>query len=310
MGLYTCLLGPQRFDPAVAGVLAERGIDGPSAVVTAGWQDREPEYGELREHLGRPVEVLGLYRRAEDVFRRDPELFEALRARQDRLRELQSIYRRRLDAVLGSARDLFAREGDPEVIDPERADAIEAVRRLDAHHLGRVEAIHREFAEAWRPWERDAVAAHRDEIAGRLRRVAALLVAGGHVAVLLNRLRLFGILDLARDLPVIAWSAGAMTLTERILLFHDSPPQGAGNAEMLDVGLGRCDGIVVLPHASSRLHLDDPVRVAILARRLAPAIAVALDPGARIDARGDRWHPAAGTRALLPSGDVREATPW
>jgi cyanophycinase-like exopeptidase len=153
------------------------------------------------------------------------------------------------------------------------------------------------------------VAEHRDQLADRLRRVSALLIAGGHVAVLLNRLRLFGVLDLAHGLPVVAWSAGAMVLTERILLFHDSPPQGAGNAEMLDVGLGRCDGIVALPHASSRLRLDDPVRVATLARRVAPAVAVALDPGARVDAEGSRWRPAPGTRALLPSGDVREATP-
>lgn len=309
MGLITCLLGPQRFEPTVAAVLAELGAHGPAAVVTAGWQDREPEYGELRDHLGRPVEVLNLYGRAEDVYRRDPDLFSAMRARQDRLRDLQAIYRRRLDAVLGSARDLLAREGDPEILDPERADALDAVRRLDAHHLARVEEVHREFAHAWRPWDREAVAGHRDQIADRLRRVSALLVAGGHVAVLLNRLRLFGVLDLARDLPVVAWSAGAMVLTERILLFHDSPPQGAGSAEMLDVGLGRCDGIVVLPHASTRLRLDDPVRVSTLARRVSPSIAVALDPGSRIDAENGRWRPAPGTRALLPSGEVREASP-
>jgi hypothetical protein len=124
VAIDTCLLGPQRFDPTVAGVLAEIDVDGPAAVVTAGWQDREPEFGELRDHLGRPVEVLGLWGRAEEVFRRDPDLFRALRARQDRLRDLQAVYRRRLDAGLGSARDLIARDGDPEVLDPERADAL------------------------------------------------------------------------------------------------------------------------------------------------------------------------------------------
>jgi len=304
------LLGPQRFDPFVARVLDDLGADGPVAAITAGWQEREEEHDELRDHVRRPVDNLALYRRADEAFRDDPELFAAVRARQDRLRELQQVYRRRLAAALGSARELLARGGDPAILEPERADAIAAVRRLDDHHVGRVREVHDEFAAAWRPWERPAVARHRDELAARLRRASALLIAGGHVAILLNRMRLFGVLDLAGELPVVAWSAGAMTLTERIVLFHDSPPQGAGNAEMLDVGTGRCDGIVALPHASRRLRLDDRDRVAILARRMAPAISVALDPGARVDADDGRWSPAPGTRVLLPTGELREATPW
>jgi hypothetical protein len=310
LGAVTVLLGPQRFDPFVASVLDDLGVDGPVATVTAGWQEREGENDELREHCRRPTDDLALYRRAEEVFRDDPELFEALRARQDRLRDLQQIYRRRLDAALGSARDLFVREGDPTLLDPERSDAVAAVRRLDAHHLERVRATHDEFAAAWRPRERAAVAAQRRDLEVRLRRVGAVLVAGGHVAILLNRLRLFGLLDLAHDLPVVAWSAGAMAMTERIVLFHDSPPQGAGNAEVLDAGLGRCDGIVVLPHASRRLRLDDRTRVSIFALRMAPSISVAFDPGARVDVEDGRWRPGPGTRALHPGGDVREAGSW
>ena len=38
----------------------------------------------------------------------------------------------------------------------------------------------------------------------------ALCVAGGHVTILLNRVRLLGLLELAGDLPLIAWSAGAI----------------------------------------------------------------------------------------------------
>lgn len=40
------------------------------------------------------------------------------------------------------------------------------------------------------------------------------------------------------EVPIMAWSAGAMVVSERIVLFHDSPPQGRGNAEMLGPGLG------------------------------------------------------------------------
>jgi hypothetical protein len=308
--LVTSLLGPQRFDPFVASVLDDLGVDVPVAAVTAGWQEREAEHDELRAHVGRPVDDLGLYRRAEIVHRDDPELFEALRARQDRLRDLQQVYRRRLDAALASARELVGREGDPTLLDPEREDAIDVVRRLDAHHVKRIREVHEGFSERWRPHERDAVARHRDEIAGRLRSVGAILIAGGHVAVVLNRLRLFGIFELANDLPVVAWSAGAMALADRVALFHDSPPQGAGNAEILDAGLGRCPGVVVLPHAARRLRLGDPTRVSILARRMAPAVSIAFDAGARVDFDGSDWRAAPGTRGLRPDGDVREVARW
>jgi hypothetical protein len=46
------------------------------------------------------------------------------------------------------------------------------------------------------------------------------------VAVLVNRLRLFGLGDLVADKTVFAWSAGAMAVSERVVLFHDDPPQG------------------------------------------------------------------------------------
>ena len=310
MGLVTSLLGPQRFDPFVATVLDDLGVDVPVAAVTAGWQEREAEHDELRAHVGRPVDDLGLYRRAEIVHRDDPELFDMLRERQDRLRDLQQIYRRRLEALLSSAHDLVGRQGDPTLLDPERDDAIDVVRRLDTHHVRRIRDVHEQFAERWRPHERDSVARHREEIAGRLRSVGALLIAGGHVAVVLNRLRLFGLLELAGDLPVVAWSAGAMALAERVALFHDSPPQGPGNAEILDAGLGRCPGVVVLPHARRRLRLGDPTRVSILARRMAPAVSIAFDGGARVDFDGADWRAAPGTRGLHPTGDVREVARW
>ena len=64
------------------------------------------------------------------------------------------------------------------------------------------------------------------------------MIAGGHVASLLNRLALFDVLELAAGKPVIAWSAGAMVLTDRIVLFHDYPPYGSDIAQVLDAGFG------------------------------------------------------------------------
>jgi hypothetical protein len=132
-----------------------------------------------------------------------------------------------------------------------------------------------------------------------------LCIAGGHVAVLLGRLRLFDLTALVDSRPVIAWSAGAMAVCDRVVLYHDSPPQGPGNPEVLDAGLALCRGIVALPHARKRLKLDDPVRVALFARRFSPATCVVLDEGARLEWNGREWTAGPGTFRLERRGALR-----
>ena len=80
------LLGPQRFRPTLRETIDSLGVDGPVAVITAGWQERESEYGELREHLGCEIHDLLLYHRHDDVLLRDRPLAEAMFERQRRLR--------------------------------------------------------------------------------------------------------------------------------------------------------------------------------------------------------------------------------
>lgn len=58
-----------------------------------------------------------------------------------------------------------------------------------------------------------------------------------------------------------------MVLCDRVVLFHDSPPQGRGNAEIFEAGLGLYNNMIPLPHASRRLMLDNTIRVATLAKR-------------------------------------------
>jgi hypothetical protein len=96
-----------------------------------------------------------------------------------------------------------------------------------------------------------------------------------------------------------------MALTDLVVGFHDRPPQGAGHAEVLDVGLGRCPGLVLLPHARRRLDLDDAHRVAILARRLAPAACLALDEGTWLHSDGDGWASPSSVRRLEPDGSIQ-----
>ena len=312
------LLGPQRLLPTVGEAVRDSGITGRVAVVTAGWQEREAEVAELAEHLlqqaGCTVVPLDLYRRADAVYAADPELFAAHRRRQDELRALQALYRGQLAHRLAAARELLGLEGPAERLGPERAAAVAAVRQLDDHHLRRVAAVNDGFAARWRPGERPAVAAARAELGRLLAGCDAVAVAGGHAAVLLNRLRLFAVGELAAALPVVAWSAGAMVLAERVVLFHDSPPwaswtRGAGAAEVLESGLGRVRGLLPLPHAARRLRLDDPLRVGLLARRFAPDACVALDAGGRAVLRGGELAAVRGLRRLAASGEVVELTP-
>jgi peptidase E len=304
------LLGPQRLRPTLVNALDSLRIEGTVAAVTAGWQEREEEVDELREHVDRPVVNLLLHARAEQLFEQDPELLAGYRARQEELRELQRLYRARLAHALAASRELFATDAEPELLLPERKSAIGSVRRLDHHHLRRVRQVHQEFEQRYAPWERPSVARVREQLAEQLADASALAIAGGHVAILLNRLRLFGVLELARELPIVAWSAGAMVLGDQLVLFHDSPPQGPGDAEVLETGLGLFDNLLPLPHARRRLRLNDPVRVALFARRFAPARCVALDEGSRIERRFEdgksRWHAAAGTLRLTPRGKMQE----
>jgi hypothetical protein len=289
--------------------VARAGISGKLASVTAGWQEREAEDLELHEHLGERTLNLMLYARSEDVLERDAELAAAYRERQERLRELQDLYRARLGYALTALRELALRSGTPELLRPEREAAMVAVRDLDAHHLARVDEIHESFRRHFDPARRPAVERHARQIDRQLEGVDGVAIAGGHVAILINRLRLFDLQSKLAGKSVFAWSAGAMVISERIILFHHFPPQGHGNTELLERGLGLARDLVLFPHARRRLALDDPRRVSLLARRFAPARCIAMADGAwmALDEQGRApldapEFRASGMSRLMPDG--------
>ena len=304
------LLGPQRLQRTLGTVVDAVGVTGDFAAVTAGWEEREDEIDELRAHLDRRVVNLRLYARAEEVFREDRDLFRAYRGRRLRLRELSTLHRVRLDAMKKALRKLMKSDGRPELLEPEQADAIEDLRRLDSHQRQRIADIHTEFEQEWKPHEHESVMGHRREIYALIRSCEALTIAGGNVAVLLNRLRLFDVQSHVGHLAIFAWSAGAMVCAEEIVLFHDDPPQGAGNPEVFGAGFGLVPGVLPLPHASKRLTLTNKIRVQTFARRFAPLACVALDRGSGLLWNGRRLSSAAGgARRLMKSGEVVEMFP-
>lgn len=303
------LLGPQHNVQSLRDGLREIGARPPYVLVAAGWEEREAETAALEEHLGAPVANLSLWPACEEAFESDHELRAAMFERHDRLRELGRLYRVRLGAELVALRELLsgvdpAAPGD--LVGPALEPAFESLVALDEHHLVRVRSVNDDVFGA--VCGRPSLARHRSEVARRVAGAGTLLVAGGHVGILYNRMRLFGVIEaLCEDTTVAGWSAGAMVLTDRILLFHDSPPQGPGNAEIHGPGFGVAPSVVCLPHASTRLDLDDAARVALLARRVgAAALAVALDDGQRIltGPAGKGWCFDGAARLLAPDGMV------
>jgi hypothetical protein len=299
------LLGPQR-RPTLDRVLASLGVDGPVAVVNAGWQERESDDAELLALAGGQATNLRLFSRWMDVLRADPEYAAAEREHRLVLDELRQLYLIRLDHALQAEAAVTARtDGHAHTLAMASADALEAVRLLDATHLARVQEIHDTFYGTWKLESRGAIAGHREEVRALLASAECLVVAGGHVGELNRVLHLF---HLSPHVPprVVAWSAGAMALTDRVVLFHDRAAHGASLTEVFDAGIGVVPGLVLLPHARRRLLTDDVLRMSRLARRFAPDSCLVLDDGVRVDLGSDGAVPpdarVVGANGLISGG--------
>jgi hypothetical protein len=295
------VLGPQR-RPTLEGVAAALYPDGPVATVTAGWQEREDDDAELSGLLGARDVNLRLHARWLDIQERDPVFAVGERRLAGLLAELQDLYLLRLDHALQAVYAIGRRSDGDRLRSGVLAEAIETVRELDAAHLRRAGAVRGEFYRGLAPHDRPVIAEHRAEVAGLLGDAAVLVVAGGHVGVLADALHLFNVAAALRS-PVIAWSAGAMALAERIVLFHDRSAHGPGHPEIFGAGLSLLHGVVPLPHARARLLLGDTPRMAVFARRFAPARCVLLESGTRLDIGSDGDFPP-GARLLAADGHV------
>jgi hypothetical protein len=298
------LLGPQR-RPSLQHVVRDLDPHAPVVTVTAGWLEREDEDAELQDLLGGRAVNLGLHGRWLDVHAQDREFAHAERDHDAALAELRSIYLSQLDHALLAAYAVgHARETRPRLSEAAFGDAIDVIRLVDHQHLTRIRDAHQAFYAAWRPEERPAIAHHREEVRKVLTQAQVVVVAGGHVGELVRVLHLFHV---EPHLPqvVIAWSAGAMALSERLVLFHDFVAHGVAQTEVFGEGLGVVRGLVPLPHMRRRLRTDDQVRMSVLARRFAPARCVVLDDGIRLPLTADGLPPPEA-RLLTDDGQVTE----
>lgn len=289
------LLGPQR-TPRIEPVLASLGLTGArAAIINAGWREREPEDGLLVTITDGNAINLRLWHRMQEVWDADPEFAAADRVRRLVLEEMQDLYVVALDHVVAALRAMIDRVPRSEHVQAMAvADAEQIMREIDMRHLQRVSEVHAEFWSKWPPHERSAVQQLRQLISKELADAEVILIPGGHVGVLVGALHLFNI-GPHLQVPVIAWGAGAMALTDRVVLFHDRAAHGPSVSEVFTQGLGLVRETVALPAARERLELSNPERMGVLARRFAPANCLLLDERARVD--------------ILPGGGLPDTAP-
>lgn len=300
------LLGPQRPDINFDAALASLNIgEKPVGVISAAWQEAEGDIDDVRRLVGNPLADIGIYKRAVDLFAADKSLHEAYRVRQERLQEQQRLYRIRLRQLMIAARRTLRADGNPSVIAAERRHAIAQLRELDRHHLRQVSKAHLRFDSAYNVDCHSLLAEHTAAVAEELSQFDTVLMTGGNVVVLMNRLTLFGMAEPLRQKNLVAWSAGAMVLGERVVLFHDRLPQGRRDAEILCEGLGHIPGAILLPDVAGRLRSKELVRVSLFSRRFSPAACVTLDNGASMHFDGEKLRESVAAKRLTRGGNLR-----
>lgn len=296
------LLGPQRRVTAARAAVTELVPEGQIATVNAGWQERETDSAELSDVLGGRMLNLELYRRWQEIVASDGHYALAERRLTALLAEMQAVYAIRLNHQMASLEAVSRRKEIPSVQTAAMFDTIRALQELDRWHLGVVAEARHEFFQSVRLGERDSVLAHRAKVAELVEQCSGMVFAGGHVGVLLHVLHVFDITRLIRG-PLIAWSAGAMALSDRVVLFHDFATFGDRHAEMYAEGLGVYPDVLPFPHPRRRLRLDDSSRLGQMALRFNPRVCVLLNDGVRVDVTDDGPLPS-GTRVLARTGGL------
>ncbi|MDN5763887.1 MAG: hypothetical protein L0H41_16435 [Microlunatus sp.] len=287
------VLGPQRRTAGARATVAELIPTGTIATVNAGWRERESADAELNQVLDGRMVNLGLYARWQELVANDEEYAAAERRLTDGVDELQAVYALRLHHAVAALDEVNRRDKMPSVRLAAVVDGIRSLRALDDWHLSEVAGVRGEFYSTIRLGERPEIQEHRRELAEIVSASRGLVIAGGHVGVLLHLLHVFGLAAMIRP-PVITWSAGAMALSDRVVLFG-AHLTGRRLPEVWAEGLGIYHGVLPFPYPRHRLPMHDPYQLALLARRFWPRTCVLFDPGVRTDLRDNTLLPPQTT---------------
>ena len=288
----------------LAGEVAAFGVDGPVALVTAGWEEGERNDAEVDRRFGGGSRNLNLYGRRLDVLESDPDYADAERLLRTQIDELRDVYLLRLRHALAGVEVIRRRFAEADRRPgPELNAAVDAVRTLDESHATAIAAAYERFYTQHPPHQREIITRHRAEVADIVAGCAAIAIAGGHVGVLNDCLHLCNLAALIEERPLLAWSSGCMAVSERIVVIDDGDPAGRPD-EIYDLGIGVARGMIALPGATLRLRAHDADSLAVLARRCAPSVCVLLDAGDRLQLHSGRPADLGAVGVVADDGRV------
>jgi peptidase E len=129
------------------------------------------------------------------------------------------------------------------------------------------------YDPAWR--------AAQQRLEQRILSANTIMLFGGHLDLLLDALRFFRLRDalaeaLRRGAQIVAMSAGAMVLCERVIIYDDFA-KTRRDFQLYDRGLALVRDIQLFPHCTERIQTDDPDNLAYLARRFRHHVCVGLN---------------------------------
>ncbi|MDC0716732.1 Type 1 glutamine amidotransferase-like domain-containing protein [Nannocystis bainbridge] len=137
------------------------------------------------------------------------------------------------------------------------------VNLLDQIEQRTFDAVGLQYDPAWR--------AAQERLERRILSANSIILFGGHLDLLLDALRFFRLRNvlaeaLRRGTQLVAMSAGAMVLCERVIIYDDFATKRR-DFQLYDRGLALVRDIQLFPHCTERIQTDDPDNLAYLARR-------------------------------------------
>ena len=307
------ILGPQRGAPKLPEIIHEQYPDARLAVISAGWRHEEAQLRPLARDLQRPLELLPLYQWFDELGKTEPALSNEHARRQKKIKSYKDAYRLRLQYGMEFLEAIRKKHHhSPELFTEDVRYAQESIQKIDMDAIERIGRIRDSFPNLTQPWLHPSAISFHEEIKETLDNCDVLLITGGHVAILRNRMFFFGCQHLLEEFldqgkTIIAWSAGAMSLCEQIVLYYDDPPDGAGIAEVLDTGLGIIPRAIFFPHAQQRLHTNDTKRIRDLAQRFSQHKCFALEKETHLMYNREGWSFINNVQTFVLDGSIHNA---
>lgn len=167
------------------------------------------------------------------------------------------------------------------VLSRELQQALDTLEANDDHLVELLDEIEQRVFDAAGLAYDPAWRAAQERLERRILGANSIILFGGHLDLLLDALRFFRLRDalaeaLRRGTQIVAMSAGAMVLCERVIVYNDLAATRR-DFQLYDRGLALVRDIQLFPHCTERIQTDDPDNLAYLARRFRHHVCVGLN---------------------------------